>query len=55
MEDLVAEVIGELGVTSRKDMGKVMKLLGERAAGRADNKALSQLVMERLIGERPPQ
>jgi len=48
MERLVAEVIGELGVTSRKDMGKVMKELGERAAGRADNKVLSQMVMERL-------
>jgi uncharacterized protein len=48
MELLVAEVIGELGVTLRKDMGKVMKRLGERAAGRADNKVLSQMVMERL-------
>lgn len=48
MELLVAEVIGELGVTLRKDMGKVMKLLGERSAGRADNKVLSQMVMERL-------
>jgi uncharacterized protein len=49
MELLVAEVIGELGVTLRKDMGKVMKLLGERAGGRADNKVLSQMVMERLV------
>lgn len=48
MERLVADVIGELGVTLRKDMGKVMKLLGERSAGRADNKILSQMVMERL-------
>lgn len=48
MELLVAEVINELGVTLRKDMGKVMKLLGERASGRADNKVLSQMVMERL-------
>lgn len=48
MELLVGEVIAELGVTLRKDMGKVMKLLTERAGGRADNKVLSQLVMERL-------
>ena len=48
MELLVGEVIAELGVTLRKDMGKVMKLLTERAGGRADNKLLSQMVMERL-------
>lgn len=47
-ELLVGEVIAELGVTLRKDMGKVMKLLAERAGGRADNKVLSQMVMERL-------
>lgn len=48
MELLVGKVIAELGVTLRKDMGRVMKLLTERAGGRADNKVLSQMVMERL-------
>lgn len=48
MELLVAEVIGELGATLRKDMGKVMKLLGERAGGRGDNKMLADMVKDRL-------
>lgn len=45
---LVEEVIAELGATSKKEMGGVMKLLGERAAGRADNRALSAEVAKRL-------
>jgi uncharacterized protein len=45
---LVETVIAELGATSKKDMGKVMKELGERAAGRADNRLLSAEVSKRL-------
>ena len=45
---LVEAVIAELGATSKKDMGKVMKELGERAAGRADNRILSAEVSKRL-------
>jgi uncharacterized protein len=45
---LVEAVIAELGATTKKDMGGVMKLLGERAAGRADNKTLSSEVAKRL-------
>ncbi len=45
---LVDAVISELGATSKKEMGAVMKLLQERAAGRADNKALSSEVAKRL-------
>jgi len=45
---LVESVIAELGATSKKDMGAVMKLLGERAAGRADNRVLSTEVAKRL-------
>lgn len=48
MEKLVNSVITELGATSKKDMGNVMKVLGERAAGRADNRALSTEVAKRL-------
>ncbi len=40
--------IAEIGATSRKDMGAVMKVLQEKIAGRADNKSLSQGVMQRL-------
>jgi uncharacterized protein YqeY len=45
---LVEAVIAELGATSKKDMGKVMKLLGERTEGRADGKTLSAEVSKRL-------
>ncbi len=50
-EDVVALVeacIAEVGAESKKEMGQVMKLLQEKAAGRADNKVLSQEVMKRL-------
>ncbi|MES2598182.1 MAG: GatB/YqeY domain-containing protein [Verrucomicrobiota bacterium] len=45
---LVETVITELGATSKKDMGNVMKVLQERAEGRADNRALSGEVAKRL-------
>ena len=45
---LVAEVIAEVGATSKKEMGQVMKALQAKTAGRADNKLLSKLVMESL-------
>lgn len=45
---LVEAVIAETGATSKADMGRVMKLLQERSAGRADGKTLSQEVAKRL-------
>ncbi|MEI6533810.1 MAG: GatB/YqeY domain-containing protein [Verrucomicrobiaceae bacterium] len=45
---LVEAVITETGATSKKDMGKVMKILQERTAGAADNKTLSAEVSSRL-------
>lgn len=45
---LVETVVGELGATSVKDMGRVMKEVLQRAAGRADGAALSALVKSRL-------
>lgn len=48
LEALVEAVIAETGAASKKEMGAVMKLLQERAAGRADNKALSAAVARRL-------
>lgn len=45
---LVEAVIAELGATSKKDMGGVMKALQERAAGRADSKSISTEVAKRL-------
>jgi len=45
---LVTAVIAEIGATTKKDMGAVMKLLQERTAGRADGRALSAEVAKRL-------
>ena len=45
---LVADCIRETGATSRAQMGAVMKLATERAAGRADGKALSGAVSAAL-------
>lgn len=45
---LVEAAIAETGATSKKDMGKVMKLVTERAEGRADGKTISTEVGKRL-------
>ncbi|HYF35238.1 MAG TPA: GatB/YqeY domain-containing protein, partial [Prosthecobacter sp.] len=45
---LVESTIAELGATSKKDMGGVMKALQEKAGGRADNRLLSAEVAKRL-------
>ena len=45
---LIEKAIAESGATSRKEMGQVMKILQEKAAGRIDNKTLSAGVMQRL-------
>lgn len=43
-EDLVKAAIAEVGATSKKDMGAVMKAAQAKAAGRADGKVMSALV-----------
>ncbi len=48
VEELIAQTIADLGASSRKDMGAVMKALQEKTAGAVDNKTLSQLVMQKL-------
>ena len=48
LSKLVDDAIAETGATSKKDMGKVMKLVTERAAGRADGKTISAEVGKRL-------
>ncbi len=45
---LVDAAVAETGASTKADMGKVMKLAQERAAGRADGKKLSQEVAKRL-------
>ena len=48
IQELVKDVIAEVGATTKAQMGAVMKLATERAAGRADGKALSQMVQRIL-------
>ncbi len=45
---LVDAAIAETGATSMRDMGRVMGLVTQRAEGRADGKAASDLVRSRL-------
>jgi uncharacterized protein YqeY len=45
---LVAQAVGDVGATGPKDMGKLMPVLIERAAGRADGKRLSDAAREEL-------
>lgn len=46
--ELVAKVIAECGAQGSKDMGKVMKALAPHVAGRADGKAVAEVVREKL-------
>ncbi len=48
LDDLVGSVIAETGATGPRDLGRVMPLLIERAAGRADNRTLSEAARRRL-------
>ena len=48
VNERVTTAIEESGASSRADMGRVMKILQERTAGRADGRILSQAVMEKL-------
>jgi uncharacterized protein YqeY len=44
----IEKAIGEVGATSAKDMGKVMKVLMSRLTGRADGKVIGEMVKQRL-------
>tara|TARA_B100000427_G_scaffold328832_1_gene342962 strand:- start:501 stop:959 length:459 start_codon:yes stop_codon:yes gene_type:complete len=45
---LVDSVIKELDVSSKKDMGRVMSVVMQRAKGRADGKTLSDCIKQKL-------
>ncbi len=47
----VDEAIRQLGATTPKDMGKVMKFLMEKHAARIDGKVLSDMVRQRLSAQ----
>jgi uncharacterized protein len=48
INQLVKDAIAQAGATSRAQMGAVMKIATEKAAGRADGKILSQAVQKAL-------
>ena len=50
VKTIVQETIKEVQASSIKDMGKVMKALLPKTAGKADNKMLSDLVKQSLGG-----
>ncbi len=55
-DDLVQRidaVIQELGATSDKDLGRVMRVLMPAVKGRADGNTVNRLVRERLAGSLP--
>lgn len=48
LQAIVTAAVAEVGATSVKQMGAVMKLVTAKAAGAADNKAISELVKAAL-------
>jgi len=48
VEAIVKAAIVEVGATTKTDMGKVMKAVQAKTAGRADNRLVSQLVAASL-------
>jgi uncharacterized protein YqeY len=44
LEELVRATVAELGASSKKEMGQVIKAVQAKAAGRADGKAISSVV-----------
>ncbi len=52
LEKIIDEVIEEVGATSMKDMGKVMKEVMARVSGRADGSKVSAIVKSKLGGQK---
>ena len=50
LETEVSKAVEEAGASAPQDMGKVMKILMPRIAGRADGKVVNELVRKRLSG-----
>jgi uncharacterized protein YqeY len=48
LEEIIDDVIAEVGATSMRDIGRVMADVMPQVAGRADGAAVSQLVREKL-------
>ena len=48
LEKIVDQVITEVGATTIKDMGKVIKATADKTDGAADNKTISEIVKSKL-------
>ncbi len=48
LEEIIDDVISEVGATSIRDLGRVMAGVMHQASGRADGSTVSQLVKEKL-------
>jgi uncharacterized protein len=48
LEEIIDDVIAEVGATSIRDLGRVMADVMPQVSGRADGSAVSQLVREKL-------
>lgn len=48
LEDAVSAIIAEIGTTSMKEMGKVMGLATKQLAGKAEGRAVSEMVKKLL-------
>lgn len=46
----IQEIIAETGATGIKDMGRVMGMASKKLSGKADNKAISEIVKQLLQG-----
>lgn len=48
MQKIIDEIIAETHTNSMKDMGKIMGIAVKKTAGKADNKALSEIIKKKL-------
>lgn len=48
LKKIVQEIIAETGATGIRDMGKVMGMASKKLSGKADNKAISEIVKQLL-------
>ncbi len=50
LKRIIQEIVAEVGATTIKDMGKVMGAASKKLTGKADNKAISEIVKAILQG-----
>ncbi|MBX2816074.1 MAG: GatB/YqeY domain-containing protein [Saprospiraceae bacterium] len=51
LNQMIKDIVEEVGATSMKDMGRVMGLANAKAAGRADGKEIATIVKALLQGQ----